>query len=380
MNELVNYIETIIIGGGFSGLFISEALNDKCYKSFFLLEKKKNLGGYAINGNMKIGLLPAGNRTRQLLPIDSYEFYERDFINRFTKFMRNPKGESVEFDFLSEELKNKYYDSFILYKNAGTKLISRIREKIKCNILCEEVVGILKNNDCYEVQLKNHTALRCKYLIICTGRSYSMISILKQAGQTFSEKHDLLIGLRACFDSKNAEGLFKYQPDFKVKDENGCQTYCFNYKGKVIRYFYNDRVLYSGCLDEKSKTGNSFIGKRLITRPEKVLDNIKESKGICYRKYLNHEWPSPVKKIFNDINNFLDKLNESFKLNFNYIYYPALEQFWPRPSIINTTLESTSLPNVFYIGDVSGISFGILQCYITSHVLFKELENRNVFR
>jgi hypothetical protein len=144
-------------------------------------------------------------------------------------------------------------------------------------------------------------------------------------------------------------------------------------------YKYNNRIIYSGSLDERRLTGNSFIGKRLICSPEVELKKIQGHKKISYEQFLHYNWPKTIKVIFQGIGNFMNKLEQLCELKFTYIYYPALEQFWPRPNINNMTLESTSLPNVFYPGDASGISFGVVQCYITSKVLVNELENRNVF-
>jgi uncharacterized FAD-dependent dehydrogenase len=379
VKKTINYIETVIIGGGFSGLFISDVFIDKGYESFLLIEQNNRLGGYAISGDMKIGLLPAGNRTKQLLPPGFYEFYEEQFATRFRKYLNTPEKKAFAFNFSSVGLQNKYYNSFILSRQNGILLTTLIKEKINCHILFRKVTDISILDGCYAVQLSKYEVIRCKYLIISSGRSYSIFSSLKQIGQVYSEKHDILFGVRACFDSKNAENMFSHQPDFKVKDYNDYQTYCFNYRGNINSYNYNDRIIYSGSLDEKRLTGNCFIGKRLISSPDIELKKIKEHKKISYQQFLIYEWLKPVKVIFEGIGSFMHKLEQLSGLKFTYIYYPALEQFWARPNINNMTLESTSLPNVFYIGDASGISFGVMQCYITSHVLLNELENRNVF-
>ena len=144
-------------------------------------------------------------------------------------------------------------------------------------------------------------------------------------------------------------------------------------------YSYKDKMIYTGCFDNKRLLGNCFIGKRIQACPESILNKIEKHGRISYPQFLNRSWPEPLKGIFKGIVKFMDKMEKSFNIKFTHIYYPALEQFWPRPKIDATTLESITLPNVFYVGDASGISFGVLQSFITANVLIQEFERRNVF-
>jgi len=57
-------INTIIIGGGLSGLFCADKLIERQDNDFLLIETTtKNLGGFSLWGDMKIGMPPAGTKT-----------------------------------------------------------------------------------------------------------------------------------------------------------------------------------------------------------------------------------------------------------------------------------------------------------------------------
>ncbi len=59
-------VETVIVGGGFSGLFLADSFIKSGYNSFLLMERHKNtMGGYAVLGGIKVSLLPAGESTKK---------------------------------------------------------------------------------------------------------------------------------------------------------------------------------------------------------------------------------------------------------------------------------------------------------------------------
>lgn len=103
-------IETVIIGGGFSGLFLSDGLIGKGYRSFLLIERShKKLGGYAILGSIKVGLLPAGEKTRRALPPGSYEYFQKQFLSRFGGYLYSLPKAPIDIHFASIGLVNKWY-------------------------------------------------------------------------------------------------------------------------------------------------------------------------------------------------------------------------------------------------------------------------------
>jgi len=373
-------IETIIIGGGLSGLFFCSGLIKRKYRSFLLIEQNEELGGYALRGNMKIGLLPAGNRTKKLLEPGIYEYYQDKFIEIYKKYLTHTKSELLTLNYKSVGLQNKFYNSFILERASALEIIEQILEQINHSVLYQKILSITALKDCFEICFNDSSILRCKYLIIASGRSHSMISVLENLGQGYSKDHDLLVGCRGTFDSKESDKLFRYQADFKIKDSNSAyQTYCFNYRGDLQKYNYKNKNIYSGTLNEKRSSGNCFIGKRIRADPEAILCEFEKSFKISSRDLEKRLMQEPLEKYFQDMGLFVEKLRILTGLKFKNFYFPALEQFWPRPHINSRSLESKELANIFYIGDASGMSFGVLQCYITANILLSELEKRHVF-
>ena len=377
----MEFIETVIIGGGFSGLFFCDRLNANGYRSFTLIEQNKDrLGWFAILGGIKIGLLPAGEKTRKVLPPGSYEYFSKEFPRRFGMFLRRNSRVPIDIDFASVGLVNKLYDSYILTKANARNLVFELQKKIKEHILYELVDNISHDSDGFEVHLNNDKSIKCRYLVIASGRYFAIQSLMEQLGQRFSKVNDFLFGCRACFNAMNTERIFKHQPDFKVKDVNCYQTYCFNYKGNINLYKYNDKRIYSGSLNEKRSIGNCFIGRRVLSTPEAVLSMFEKPIKVNYNDFLQGNWPDSLKDDFHGIAHFMNKLSKLLKIEFVHLHFPALEQFWPKPAINAMSLESNNLANVFYIGDASGISYGILQCYVTSNILIGELAKRHVFQ
>jgi len=206
-----------------------------------------------------------------------------------------------------------------------------------------------------------------------------MVSVLKEIGQIFAHKHDLLFGCRVTFDSENAERLYNYQPDFKIKDDKLYQTYCFNYRGTINSYFYNKHKIYAGSFNEKSRTGNCFVGCRKIVTPESILKRINLPLKISYQHFRTSNWLKLLRQDYSGLCNFIDKFGKTFDLKIRNLYFPSLEQFWPKPALRGRSLESKSLPNVYFVGDASGISFGFLQCYVTTNFFIENFRKNNVF-
>lgn len=373
-------IETVIIGGGFSGLFLADSFIYSGYTSFLLLERhQKNLGGYSIMGDIKVSLLPAGEKTKNALQNSRYEMYAKRFLEKFDKFLIKPSQDTLEINIYVAGLQNKFYNSYILPKRSAKKLITSLLKAIEYKLLFIPVNEIKKHDNEYLIILKNSLTIKCKNIIIATGRDPTSVAILKKIGQSYINKHDLLFGCRATFDSKLAEKLYMYQPDFRLKDKNNYQTYCFNYKGRIYSYYYKGYKIYSGTLNENCKMGNCFVGRKRLVKPEFILSKINKPFTIDLAEFIKLDWPKSLEQDFLGLCKFIDKLEKNFGLKIKKLFFPALEQFWPKPILKLPSLESNSLPNVFYIGDSSGISYGFLQCYITANLLSEHFRKNNDF-
>ena len=68
-------------------------------------------------------------------------------------------------------------------------------------------------------------------------------------------------------------------------------------------------------------------------------------------------------------------IKTELKVNFHEFLFPAFEQFWARPVLKDNSMQSATLPNVYFAGDASGISCGVLQGYVTARKTLEELKN-----
>lgn len=101
------------------------------------------------------------------------------------------------------------------------------------------------------------------------------------------------------------------------------------------------------------------------------LDGNIEKDATC-KNILDSDYRD---ELLNTVADMRDKLG----FNFKSFYFPALEQFWDRPDLKPNSLESKQLSNLYFIGDASGIAFGVLQCYITAKFALEEIRRKNVF-
>lgn len=370
-----------IIGGGLSGLFASYILN-KHHKdvSFLAFNSTSRLGGYASLGGMKIGLLPAGNKTAEILSYDFYKKATDEFIDLFIPSFRGTKYEP-KLIIKEKSFFNKFYLSSILTKNLVYKLIAELKADTTNNIKFDNIKTIHLNSDRYIIKTSAGKTFQFKTLIIATGRDEKVINKLKNIGCTYDNKPDLLIGCRALFQPNSATKYFIHQPDFKLKFKNGFQTYCFNHTGKLLEYNYSLHKFYSGTYKKTSNIGNVFLGKRekksytealnKYTPGVFSLDGNIEKDATC-KNILDSDYRD---ELLNTVADMRDKLG----FNFKSFYFPALEQFWDRPDLKPNSLESKQLSNLYFIGDASGIAFGVLQCYITAKFALEEIRRKNVF-
>lgn len=366
-------VETAIIGGGFSGLFFAHGLLQRGYESFCLIERdKKSLGGFASRGGIKVGLLPAGEKTKRALNCKDYRSLQSRFLSEYDDKLIKIQKRRLNQEFKFESLHNKYYESYILTQKNAFLILKKLKHSLKRKILYSSLRKIEKNGKFYVLSLENGKNIQCNNLVISSGRDPGIVDIMTGIGQQYNRKHDMLFGCRATFESRSATHLFEFQPDFRIKDTNTFQTYCFNYRGDLTAYDYKKFRIYAGSFKEHGDIGNCFIGRRLISIPDLILKkytNIHHFNFIDLQNKRSKYPNSEIKKLCN----FLRILECNTGIKFLDLYFPALEQFWPRPKLKPASLESSSLRSVFFIGDSSGISFGFIQCYITANLLLKKI-------
>lgn len=330
MKNAHNVIDYVVIGAGFSGLFFCNELSRRNIR-YLLLEKSiSSLGGLAIKGGMKIGLLPAGEKTKMQLPTGQYEQFQAKFLNEYTPYLVKESKNEINSAAFSDDFRNKYYESLLLSKEAGHELVYKLYVAVKQHTIFKEIRSVTKGENGYRISLTDNTVILCKQLVIASGRGYEVYNMLKHMGIEFVDKVDFLFGYRIVFDSKNAKPLFDYQVDFKVKGDENCQNYCFNYRGKIISYMYRNYKVFSGVFDKSFAFGNCFVGKRIQANAIDELIKHPQPRVIAYQNFKGNDYFSEINRKYSGIDVLINNMAQKFDLNITKICFPALEQFWPR--------------------------------------------------
>jgi len=376
-SKLITRCQLTIIGGGISGLSLAYGFLNRGFKSFLLLEQDiSSFGGYASLGWMKISLLPAGQKTANYLKNDLYKKYAFKFLNHFSPYLIELDKSLLSIDFNSYGFHNKYYKSFLLPKLHFKTFIDSLISKLFNKILIGKISLLEPGYGSYEILLDSGQRIITNKVIIASGRSKDVQQLLIKIGEKFNVSDPILFGCRACFKSDSGKPLFNYQIDFRIKNNNCFETYCFNYKGKLLKLKHSGNYYFSGFFDPTFHVGNSFLGKKININVKDALKLSAIDKDISFNN-INKVISDNKMMVFNsyikELRDFVKSLIDVFGLNFICFCFPAIEQFWPKPILRKGSLESKNLKNIFYIGEASGIAFGVLQSYVTSMALIEEI-------
>ncbi len=369
------HVRTAIIGSGPSGLFAASAMAAFEDAEFVLISHSKaTLGGYALWGDMKIGLPPAGDSTARWLSKGVYATLLSDFTNRFHAYLK-PAAEFLvlpEAFHLGKDLTQKYYESYVLNRTDGQTLINTLASEMSNSLVYDELVDITFSREEYLITLKSGNSICCQSMLIASGRDARIMELLSNLGQKFVPETHPLIGCRATFSPETIENKIN-QLDLRIKDTSACQTYCFNYRGTLHRYVWSELTIFCGTLNPSGKMGNTFIGIESLPMAD-LLAYCKNQRQVTLHDLGPGTYYNRQTMIM--IINFVKVLQNQLGFQFHEFYFPALERFWPRPVIREGSLKSLDLPNVFFVGEVSGISFGVLQCYATASYAVREMRDK----
>lgn len=359
-------VTTCILGGGLSGLFAGHFLERIRLRSYVVVNDNEVLGGYAAKGGMKVGFLPAGEKTAKILGNDYYEESTNQFIAKYTPGIdSSPRNKFINFN--SEHFTNKYYESALLTKQDVGKMVTELKNEIRHNLIISPILTVYAHKDGYKIETATQN-ITCKYLIIASGRDDNTTTILSHMGTKYEENVPLLTGCRASFTSDSVDTYFYHQRDFKIKFTNGFQTYCFNKSGPLYAYKHRGTSIFSGTFSPSGTIGNVFIGKRTTTTFNKAIETLNNVRFTIRNSNLEDFDLLPIRdeSFKKEFKHTLTVMKNDLRFNFLSFHFPALEQFWPRPALREHSLESAQHNNLFFIGDCSGVSFGVLQCYVTA--------------
>ncbi|MCB6543216.1 FAD-dependent oxidoreductase [Desulfovibrio desulfuricans] len=353
--------KVVIIGAGLAGLSCASKLIDSNVNC--IVVEKNSPGGFLNIGGVKISLLPAGAATANIIGFNNYVSYQKKFFETIKPYLTHVSNKKI--DYLGIH-KVKTYDSFLL--NNHQNYTSTLLHKIKA-IYHEEIVNIKKVNNFYILNLKNGGIIKCEAVVIATGRDASLVEYLKQLGQIYLYENNAIVGCRAVFNAKESNKIYKQQLDYKIKSDCGFQTYCFNYKGDLHWYKYNDKDVVSGIINRNAANGNIMIGKKIIINNNFL--QLLNSPQIITQGQLDSFIRQTCPQIIG-LSNFAQDVEAILGTNFTSYHFPALEQFWNKP-IIKSSFESTTLKNIYFCGDASGVSFGFTQSFVTGHFVADQL-------
>ena len=197
-------VNTLILGGGLSALFAAKSLLNEGNRDFKIVTgSRRSVGGYALWGDMKVGLPPAGSATSQWLSENFYRSATADFIAEYRDYLERPGFTDEELrriPILPQLLDQKYYYSYIIPRQKGRQMVNDLFGLLHREALTAEASRISRRRDRYEVHLANGDTLSCQILIIASGRNPEILSALGDLGQEFEETQDVLTGCRVTFE------------------------------------------------------------------------------------------------------------------------------------------------------------------------------------
>lgn len=360
-----------IVGGGLSGLFLGNMLKSSGYDDFVLYEiNSRNLGGYASWGGMKISFLPAGQSTANYIGVDKYRSIAKDFIKMYENYFENNDSKNSNF-IINNGVTNKYYESKIICSDSINKIISSLYLNISDQVVYGRAV-VDRDGNFFKVIIDDELHGLFSKIAVCSGRSKFFRDILISLGQKYVNAA-CLVGFRGVFDPSKCMDVYNYQADFKIKSKYEFQTYCFNIYGDIFKYKWGDIGLYTGAINLSGKFGNVAVGKKRHRPLEVSLRQTFANRVARYYKTFEEFRKSIIDQdYFHECTHFL-KILEEFNVKFNGFYAPAAEQFWGIPSLKISKFESDCIEGLYFVGDASGVSYGVLQNYITAKMVHDEI-------
>lgn len=275
------------------------------------------------------------------------------------------------------------------------------------NTIVKQVEFDIKSNK-FKVETQNHACFFTKYLLIATGKCDFLLrtNLINKFGILTSQNYPSF-GVRIELPNLSLQTL-KYKgnnPKIKKYYSDGeyVKTHCFCYAGEVMAYLCSSYFLVGGRSDIESPTGfsninivyksNSLETTQLIMKTLETISSLYP-KNIIFQSIdsflrLNEESNIEVKpcrgEIFGNINDlypekiltalkdFILMLKQQYNINLSGGLVHAPSAQWINPNIdVSFNMES-SCKNLFFIGDTSGKTQGIIAAVVTGIRASKEI-------
>lgn len=393
--------DTIIIGGGVSGLAAAYYLTQKKHR-VLVVERGKHIydrhrdnpfdvangeGGAGLFSDGKVSFHPSASELWQLQPDEiknSYCYWQ--------KFLKD-LGIDVE-DFSSQwldQLKQtgirKKYNSKTLNIEQRFKIIFKLCQSIgKDNILVESLVErIVKDSGSYHLTIRqgdDNIQLHASTLIITGGKHcYSKLESCMDGIDTNNKRRLIEVGVRLECQNEDFDYYDDEQTDVKLidrKDNNlSIRTFCCCRDGIVIESSSYDMISLNGASGDTSRRGCSNIGILLRfdgeykkSAVDKILMAVQEKNAaqpMPMSEYMNGKTTILGKEADNIIRAFLHEHFPRMSASNATIYHPTIEKagFYP---ILSDTLQMNS-ENVWVAGDATGMFRGIMSSFVSGFLV-----------
>lgn len=262
-----------------------------------------------------------------------------------------------------------------------------------------DVVHVAQNEEEFVVTTKTGESYKAKYIFVATGKcDFSLRNKIKQDFSLEMERHFPTFGVRLEVPNEQITNLKTKGTNPKVKkfyaQGEYVKTHCFCYAGEVIGYKCGPYFLVGGRSDTESPTklsnvnilykSNSPETTDLILKSLTAISHDYPNNTICQdlSSFLNqasdtqrkvHPRKSEIfsdfakyypEHIFSALQDFLNYLlaQEYIEILGGIVHGPSAEWIMPKTRV--SPSGETSSKNLFFIGDTSGNTQGIISAAV----------------
>ena len=402
MNNTGEYFDTIIVGGGLSGLCAALHLGGAGVKTILLdsgMEKDDDaLGGFARFSGAKFSLPPAG---MGLLPIVGSQSQLSETtrkvlvilgLNRKTPITSDDTKVHYQDEEIIPGVTVRKYDSIVLTPSEIEETIDRLAERVRMvsKVKTGRCIRIAGVEEGWEVEYVSSGesaphSLRSKSVFFSGGRMGS--KLLVAAGCRETNGKGLDVGVRVEFpDKDDLKILRNLGPDAKIL-AGACRTFCLNVPGKIYRYDWESISIPGGVVaDASHDAGNVGILYRHESKAQALTDILDRAEAVFAGNpssffsdhgFLAHAQPlireaygAQVALEIETFGKVLENLGLVSWHRPHYVHIPLLDWHWPTFAMPGT-FRSTAT-GLYVLGDSSGHARGLLQAAVSGHIAAME--------
>jgi hypothetical protein len=396
-------VDVAVIGGGLAGILAAIRLvrsgKEVAIIDKSLMESHGSLGGFASFSGAKFSLPPAG---LGLLPVVGDLKTLNEKIHQVLQVLelddqpRLASGEHSSADEIpiGEGTLLRKYESLLLSPEEIADLVARLAGKVKekCIVVRGLACSLRPVGQDWEVGVQSLTStryqdVRAGAVFFAGGRLAS--NLLLSAGAVPSSGKGLDVGIRFEFLHRaGVEGLRALGADAKIIG-GSCRTFCLNSPGTIYRYPFGNISIPGGVVANESESKANFGVLFRMGDKQKNLTKIVEAAksrwsmvlasgdelrtGVPFgplASLLSELWGSDITE---QIEGFCRSLGGLDLVDWSspyLVHSPLIDWHWDTFS--RPASHTTSLQNVYALGDASGHARGLLQASLSGWIAAEE--------